>query len=90
MMKLRNSMELHNRRRISQVEFLLRFNMVMFEFMTLSMPPHMAAVIDHERREAESTGQPSEVEAGRLMLESIVAHMRERFEQNRAERNLLF
>ena len=37
---------------INQVDFLLRFNLIMFQYMTFERPMYMNAVLRHERRRA--------------------------------------
>ena len=78
---LRLLLDHHNRNRITQVDFLLRFNLIMFQYMTYERPLHLDAVLTYERNRARMEGRIDEVEAGREALDQIVLSMRERFEQ---------
>jgi hypothetical protein len=84
---LRALLEHHNRGRISQVDFLLRFNLVMFQYMTYERPNHMNAVLVHERRR---NVQMNPEDLGREVLDSIITSMRDRFESNNVSRLLFY
>jgi hypothetical protein len=84
---LKALLELHNRGRISQVDFLLRFNLIMFQYMTYERPQHMDAVLANQRRRSE---QMNPEDLGREVLDSIITNMRNRFENNNVSRLLFY